>query len=376
MQVPAARVVFPEADKDWVAKQIGEALTTGWLTLGKFTKEFEEEFAARHGVRHAIAVNSGTSALEIILRSLGVEGKEVVVPTNTFFATAAAVVHAGARPRFADINQDTFTLTPTTLEEALTPETVGVIIVHIGGLISAEIKEIRALCDDKGLFLVEDAAHAHGSSLGGKSAGTFGVAGAFSFYPTKVITSGEGGMIATDDDRIKEEALVYRDQGKAGFHGNYHVRMGYNWRISELHAILGLSQLRRLDEFIKTRQEVARIYDDGLRSMKGVRPVPVPPLVQSCYYKYMALLDDGVDRKILKRVLRERYQVSLSGEVYETPLHRQPVFEAYRDRDLPVAERVCAQHICLPVYSNMTEAEAWYVLESLERAIRETEGGR
>jgi dTDP-4-amino-4,6-dideoxygalactose transaminase len=375
MQVPAARITFPEEDKDWILQKMREVLDSGWLTLGKFNKQLEEEFAKRHRVKHAVAVNSGTSAIEIILRILNVEGKEVIVPTNTFFATAAAVVHAGARPRFADISPQTFTLSLETIKRALTRKTVGVIIVHIGGLISPEILEIKAFCDNKGLFLIEDAAHAHGSSFNGQMAGTFGIASSFSFYPTKVMTSGEGGMIVTNEDKIKEEALIYRDQGKAGFYGNFHVRMGYNWRMSELHAIVGLAQLRRLDEFIAVRRRIARLYDEGLKEIEGVQPVLLPPGVESCYYKYMALLERGIDRSLLKKVLKEQYGVTLSGEVYEIPLHRQPVFERYSSRQFPIAEDICARHICLPIYSDMTEDEAQYVINSLAKAIRELKGG-
>lgn len=375
MKIPAAKVVFPEEDKDWILQRMREVLDSGWLTLGKFNKQFEEEFAKRHQVKHAIAVNSGTSSLEIILRILGVEGKEVIVPTNTFFATAVAVVHAGARPRFADIDPQTFTLSLETLKKAITKNTAGVIIVHIGGFISPEIPEIKKLCDDKGLFLIEDAAHAHGSSLNGRMAGSFGIAGSFSFYPTKVMTSGEGGMITTNDDKIKEEALIYRDQGKVGFYGNFHVRMGYNWRMSELHAVVGLAQLHRLDEFIAVRKQIAHLYDEGLQEISGVRPVLLPPGVESCYYKYMAILNRGIDRGTLKKLLKEKYEVSLSGEVYETPLHRQPVFEQYATGEFPVAEDICARHICLPIYSNMTKAEAQYVLDSLAKAIHELKKG-
>lgn len=370
MNIPAAKIYFPEEDREWILEKMGEALESGWLTLGKFNREFEAEFARRHGVEHAVAVNSGTSSIEIILRAVDVAGKEVVVPTNTFFATAAAVVHAGGRPRFADIDPATFTLSLETLEKAVNRETAAVIIVHIGGMITPEIKKIRQFCDERGLKLVEDAAHAHGASFEGQHAGSFGVAGSFSFYPTKVITSGEGGMILTADEELAKEAQVYRDQGKAGFYGNFHVRMGYNWRLSELHAIVGVSQLRRLDEFIAARKKAAEIYDRGLREMAGIFPVAMPAGVESCYYKYMALLEPGIDRAALKKRLKEDFGVSLSGEVYETPLHRQPVFEQYAGGEpLPAAEDICERHICLPVYAEMTAAEANHVLESIAKTI-------
>ena len=168
-------------------------------------------------------MSSGTSALETILRILAVEGGEVVVPTNTFFATVAAVAHAGGIPRLADVSSATLALSAETLEAALTAQTRAVILVHVGGVITPEVDAIRAICDRSGVTLIEDAAHAHGASFHGRPAGTFGEAAAFSFYPTKVMTSGEGGMITTADDFLREEAVVYRDQGKAAFVGGDHV---------------------------------------------------------------------------------------------------------------------------------------------------------
>src|SRR5262249_10092087 len=160
-----------------------------------------------------------------------VEGREVIVPTNTFYATAGAVVHAGGRPRFVDCEPSTFAMDLESLRSAIGPQTAAVILVHIGGMITPAIDAIKALCDQHGNPLVEDGAHAHGASLHGRMAGSFGLAAGFSFYPTKVITSGEGGVIVTDDEGIYKEALIYRDQGKEGFTTNFHVRLGYNWRL-------------------------------------------------------------------------------------------------------------------------------------------------
>ena len=224
----------------------------------------------------AIAVSSGTSALEIIFRALDVKDREVVIPTNTFFATAAAAVHAGGIPRLADISPDTLALSPETLEAALTPETAFVVLVHIGGLITPEIDAIADICDRRGIVLIEDAAHAHGASFEGRPAGSFGRAAAFSFYPTKVMTSGEGGMITTADERLRDEAIIYRDQGKAGFLGGDHVRMGYAWRMSELHAAVGLIHLSHLDEAIATRRRVAARYDEALAGLPGCQPLSIP----------------------------------------------------------------------------------------------------
>jgi dTDP-4-amino-4,6-dideoxygalactose transaminase len=363
--VPAARIVFSDADRTEIADRVADALQTGVLTLGPNTSEFEAAFAAAHQVPYAVAVASGTAALEIILRSLDVAGREVIVPADTFAATAFAVLGAGGRPVFADIAPNTFALTAESVRGALTPDTAAVVLVHIGGLISPEIDAIRALCADRGVAFVEDAAHAHGSQHGGTFAGSFGVAAAFSFYPTKVITSGEGGMIVTADQRLRDEALAYRDQGKAGFLGNLHVRQGYAWRMSELHAAVGLVHFRRLAEFLAVRGRIADRYTAGLRDIGGWSPLVPPPGDRSNYYKYVALPAGPIDRAAFKAELRARFGVALSGEVYETPLHKQPVFAHLARGPLPVAEDVCARHICLPLHSDMTDAEADHVLAAL-----------
>jgi len=371
MKIPAAKIFFSEKDKKEILKKANESLTTGWLTLGKNVKEFEEEFAKQTGTKYAVAVNSGTSALEIILLILGVKNKEILVPTNTFFATAAAVVHAGGIPHFVDADFETFSLDVNDLKKRITKQTAGVIVAHIAGIVTPMMAEIQSICKKSGLFLIEDAAHAHGSSYNGQKAGTFGVAAGFSFYPTKVITSGEGGMIVTDEEKIEEEARIYRDQGKAGFLSNFHIRMGYNWRMSEFHAAIGLTHLKRLNEFIESRQKIAKIYNRGLKSLNRIEPLFPPEGCYSNYYKYIALLDNAIERKELKRLLREKYEVSLSGEVYEDPLHVQPVFKKYTQEKLPKAEDICRRHICLPLYSTMTNEEAQYVIESLDKAQNE-----
>lgn len=368
-KVPAAKIQFLPEDRAWIADRIQEVLGTGQLTLGKYGTEFEQKFARFCGVQHAIAVNSGTSSLEIILRALGVEGKDVLVPTNTFFATAAAVVHAGGRPVLVDMDPESFGVRPEDAEKKLTANTVAMIVAHIGGIVSSRSPDLQAWAVQKGMSLVEDAAHAHGSSYKGVRAGALGVAGSFSFYPTKVMTAGEGGMIVTNDARIAEEARIYRDQGKASFTVNAHVRMGYNWRMSEPHAIIGLKHLERLPAMISDRQKIAALYDRELRALKGLTTVAVPPEGVCNYYKYLVVLNERRDRKALKTLLREQYGVSLAGEVYEEPLHKQPVFSEYVSGPLPVAEDYCARHLCLPIFSGMEETDAHHVVEALKTVI-------
>ena len=368
MEVPAARVVFPEEDRAEIATAIMDILASGALTLGPYTERFETAFGAAHAAPHAVATSSGTAALDIILRTAGVAGRDVIVPANTFFATAAAVLQAGGRPVFADVDAATFALSRATVEAALTPATAAVVLVHIGGLITPEVDEIRRLCGDLGIPLIEDAAHAHGSSYDGRFAGSFGLAAAFSFYPTKVVTSGEGGMVLTASGHLRDEARIYRDQGKGAFTSNHHVRLGSAMRMSELHAVTGLVHMRRMNAAIARRRSVAARYTGELTQAGGPQPLTEPAGCRSNFYKYIAVLPPGIDRARFKRELAERHGVRLSGEVYDIPLHRQPVFADYAVRPLPVAEDMCARHVCLPVHSDMRDDEADQVMAAVSRA--------
>jgi len=368
--VPAAKVHFPEEDIPVIQERIAEVLRSGQLTLGKYCKEFEEKFRALTQTRFAVGVNSGTSSLEIILRSIGVEGKSVIVPTNTFFATPAAVIHAGGRPIFAD-SADNLCVDADSVNALIAKDTKAIVAVHIAGIIPPQIRVLREICDDKKIPLIEDAAHAHGSMLAGRPAGSFGDAASFSFYPTKSMTSAEGGMIVTNSEEIYKKALVLRDQGKANFNSNYHTDLGYNWRMSEPHAIIGLAQFARIQQFISHRRDIAAHYDKNLKK-SGLKPLRLPSEVVSNYYKYCAFMPDGVDRVALKKELKERFGVSMSGEVYEIPCHMQPVFKRLPGVDglkLPRAEALCAQHICLPISAVTTREEAQHVIDSLTEVL-------
>lgn len=371
--VPAARIVFSPDDRAEVLRLVDSSLQSGALTLGRVGRAFEEAFATSAGAPHAVAVSSGTSALEIVFRALGVAGKEVVVPANTFFATAAAVVHAGGTPRFADVEAGTFALSGQSVAAALTPATAAVVMVHIGGVISPQVREVARLCADRGLALVEDAAHAHGARLGGRPAGSWGAAATWSFYPTKVITSGEGGMVTTADAALADEVRVYRDQGKASFLAGGHVRMGAAWRMSELHAAVGCVHLRRLEEFVAVRRAAAARYGELLSRLSRLEVPALPSEVESNFYKFPLLLPHGADRQALKQRMASEHQVALSGEVYATPLHREPVFAggSAGAGGLAVAEDVCARQICLPVHSDMTSSEADRVVAALGACLEE-----
>ena len=360
-----------------------EILSGGMLTLGTYTRQFEAAFAAAHPAVHstavhprteAVAVSSGTAALEISLRCVGVDGRDVIVPANTFYATAAAALRAGGRPVFADIDPATFALSPQTLLEALTPDTAAVLLVHVGGLITPQVDELRRICDERGIALVEDAAHAHGATWGGRFAGSFGTAAAFSFYPTKVVTAGEGGMILTAAAGLADEARIYRDQGKGSFSANHHVRHGYAWRMSELNAVTGLVHLRRMETSIARRREVAAQYGAALAGLDALTVVGEPVGCRSNFYKYIVVLPPGCDRARFKKEAADLHGVRLAGEVYDVPLHQQPVFAPFAREPLPVAEDICARHVCLPLHSDMSDDEAGQVVAAVRAVCRAMTG--
>lgn len=367
MNIPPVKVRFNRKDRESILQDIETVLKSGKLTQGEFAHRFEEEFARHINSEYAVTVNSGTSATEIPMRIFGVRGKNVIVPANTFFATPAAVIHAGGEVKYADIEEDTFSLSPESVKGQMDKNTIGIIIVHIGGIITPRIGELQKLCHDKNLFLFEDCAHAHGSRLSGRVAGTFGDAGSFSFFPTKVMTSCEGGMITTYSKETNERARIFRNQGMSWDAGNVNIEMGYNWRMSELHAIVGLRQLGLLDKFIKKRQKIASLYDDGLEKVSGLEPLKMPCGVHSSYYKYIVMLEDCIDRDVLKKTLKEDHSITLASEVYDRPCHLQPILQGkYEKGDFPVAERVCDRHVCLPIYPTMKKDEVDYVVESLK----------
>lgn len=371
MKIPSAKVHIPNEDIEFILKETKKILKSGFFILGKNTERFEKEFAKFIGTKYAVATNNGTSALEISLRALNIKNKEIIVPTNTNFATPAAVLYAGGKLRFIDADPKTFSIKLKDVKKTVNENTKGIVIVHIGGTITPEIEKISKFCKENDLFLLEDGAHAHGSAFHGKKAGNFGTIGAFSFYPTKVMTSGEGGMIVTNSFNLHKEALYYRDQGKINFGKNYHIRMGNSWRMGEVNAVIGTTQLKRLPKFIQHRKKIAHFYDQKLSNTKRLELI-IPSEGSICnYYKYILLLDKNIAREKLKEIMREKFGVSLSGEVYEIPCHLQPVFKGkFKGESFKNAEEICARHICLPISAATSLKEANHVVFSLKKALK------
>ena len=290
-KIPALRLSYSKEEKNDITKGVNEILNSGFLTMGEKVTQFERLFAEFVGVKYAVAVNSGTSALEIPLRALNVEGKSIIIPTNTFMATPLAALHAGAKVIFADVSRESLSIDPKEIEKNIIDGTVGVIIVHIGGIISPEWNKIKKICESNGLFILEDAAHAHGATIDGQMAGSLGTAGSFSFYPTKIVNTAEGGMITTDDEDIYKLCLILREHGKTDPNFDIHSELGYNWRFSEFHALLGLQQMKKLPWMLSERRRLASIYDELIKEVHDVIAIELSDNIESSYYKYILFLN-------------------------------------------------------------------------------------
>ncbi|MFC4439475.1 MULTISPECIES: DegT/DnrJ/EryC1/StrS family aminotransferase [Natrialbaceae] len=367
---------FPE--KEWVLTEIERMLDgDARLTMGDHCSAFEREFAAYVGREHGIVTNSCTSALETVFRTLDVRGEEVIVPPQTFAANASSVLSTGGELRFADIEPSDHNISLESVEELISDDTAAVVVVHFAGNVCERTPELRALCEERDALLIEDCSHAHGASIDGKPAGSMGHVACFSFYATKVMTAGEGGMILTDDEAFAREAAAIRNRGLDPETDDSRFEfLGSNYRLSEFAAVLGRSQLEHVDAFVDHRNEIARVYDDALSELadQGIaRPVSPPSAVRSSYWRYPVALEPDRDRTRIREFL-ERDGITIDW-AYHPPLHRQPFVTERYDTDgiVPNAEAAMNRHICLPIHRDLSVEDAEYVGERAVRAIRTAE---
>jgi len=375
-KIPILRLPYSNDEVDFLKNGLEEILKSGFLTMDKKVLEFERLFSEFVGSKYSVAVNSGTSALEIPLRSFDVRGKSVIVPTNTFMATPLSVVHAGGKVTFVDVMKDNLSIDPEDLKNKISDNTVGVIPVHIGGIISPYWDDIMQICKEYNLFVIEDAAHAHGASINNKMAGTLGDAAAFSFYPTKVLNAAEGGMITTNSKDIYQKSLIFREHGKSDHSINVHSELGYNWRFSELHALLGIQQMHKAKNILKERRRQAEIYDKLLTDVAGLNTVQINKNISSSYYKYIVFLDSSIERAKVKMIMKDKYGVMMTGEVYSDLCHSQPVFKSYPEsldivgnQSFLGAKYVSERQICPPLYPGLSDDEIEYVADSLKQTV-------
>jgi perosamine synthetase len=362
---------FCEEDRQWIHCEI-DAILDGALSMGPNVQAFEREFAERVGVDHAIAMNSCTSVLEAALLAKGATGREVIVPAETFIATGMAVHLVGGTPVFAEISESTLCLDLEDVKRRVKPQTAGVILVHMTGLITPDILEFRQFCDERSLFLIEDAAHSPGARLKDREAGSFGHAGCFSFFPTKVITSGEGGMLTTDDEQVADFARSFQHRGRDMLSPKEQYAIpGKNVRMTEISALLGRVQLSHLDEFVNRRRQIATIYAHELSGQPEFSLIIPKVIESSSFWKVPLLLNRGLERELITQ------RMSDAGIVvdwaYQPALHLQPVFRSlYGTAEglLPTTEDILSRHLCLPCHPRITDAEAIYVAKTLKDVIK------
>lgn len=345
---------------------VDQVLKSGNLRAGRITEKFEQSFAATVGARHGIAVSSGTAALFLACRALLRPGDEVIVPDFTFVATAAMVAAVGAKPVFADVDPFTFTLDPKAVERRITPRTRALLPVHLYGQ-PADIAELARLARKHRLRMIWDAAQAHGAQFHGRDVGSFPEAVCYSFYPTKNMTTGEGGMITTSKASLANEIRLLRSHGEMSRYR--HVRLGFNFRTTDIASAIGLEQLGKLPGAISTRRKHAAILTKGLSGIPGIQTPRLVPETTHAFSLFTICVDSkraGVSRDQLAQALGERGVQSAVH--YPLPLHRQPIFRGSGlDRDFPVSTRLTKTVLSLPVHPGLKDED----LHSIVRSVRE-----
>jgi dTDP-4-amino-4,6-dideoxygalactose transaminase len=350
--------------------EVRAVLASGHLTQGPKVAEFERLIAARVHTRFALATTSATTALHLTLAALGIgPGDEVLVPDFTFPATANVVVQQGARPVLVDIDLQTFTVDPADLEAKVTPRSRAVIPVHAFGL-AADMGPVINIARRHGLAVVEDAACALGATYYGMPCGCFGLAGCFSFHPRKAITTGEGGMITTDDDALADRLRQLRSHGGIRAAGRFSFEAaGFNYRMSDILAAVGLAQLRRLDQILAARRAGACWLTARLNGVPGIRPPAAPPWGGHIYQSYVVLLEEGIDRD---RVIEFMADHGIETTIGTYALHAEPFFQrtfGYRPGDLPKSYQAYLQTLTLPLYPQLGARDLERVAATLERAV-------
>jgi perosamine synthetase len=367
-EIPLAR---PEIDAADIAA-VTEVLQSGRLSLGPRLAEFERSLAAYCETRGAVGVSSGTAGLVLALEALGIgPGDEVITPSFTFVATANAVRLVGATPVFADIDPDTLDLCPASVGNALGPRSRALLAVHVFGR-PAPMRALGQIAADAGLRVVEDACEALGARSSGRPAGALGDVGVFGFYPNKIITTGEGGMIVSDDETILSDCRRGRNHGRdAGGDAFVSQRPGHNFRLSEINAALGTSQLGRLDERVAARNRLARDYDERLRGLPSLEvPAPVGAEDQPAWFVYVVRVAGGASRR--DAVRRRLAAAGIATGHYFPAIHRLPPYageRGCRHGPLTVTERISDEALALPFYPGLGASDLDRIRDALGAAL-------
>ncbi|AIX09425.1 MULTISPECIES: DegT/DnrJ/EryC1/StrS family aminotransferase [Bacillus] len=365
-------------------QEVTETLESGWLSKGPKVQQFEKEFAAFVGAKHAVAVNSCTAALFLALKAKGIgPGDEVITTPLTFSSTVNTIIHTGATPVFADIDQNTLNIDPVKLEAAVTPRTKAVVPVHFGGQ-SCDMDAILAIAQNHGLFVLEDAAHAVYTTYKQRMIGSIGDATAFSFYATKNLATGEGGMLTTDDEELADKIRVLSLHGmsKAAWNryssnGSWYYEVespGYKMNMFDLQAALGLHQLKRLDDMQKRREEIAGRYQTAFQQIPGLITPFVHDDGRHAWHLYVLQVDEkkaGVTRSEMITALKDKYNIGTS--VHFIPVHIHPYYQkqfGYKEADFPNAMNYYKRTLSLPLYPSMSDDDADDVIEAVRDIVK------
>ncbi len=346
--IPISKPLLDEKELE----QITDVINTGMLAQGPKVRKFEEDFAKYIGTKHAIATNSGTAALHVALSSAGIgKGDEVITTPFTFIATANSILYCNAKPVFADVNEEDFNIDPAKIEEKITSKTKALLIVHLYGQ-PCNMDKITKICNKHNISLIEDACQAHGAEFNGQKVGSFGT-GCFSFYPTKNMTTGEGGMITTNSDEIAKKARIIRNHGSQKQY--FHEMLGYNYRMTDIAAAIGISQLKKLESFIEKRISNANYMTNHLQKIKGIVVPKEFSNRRHTFNQYTIRIKK--DFRLKRDELCEKLKSNGIGYgiYYPYPLNRQPLYEGKFKENYPISELISNEVVSIPIHPSLTK---------------------
>lgn len=370
-KIPLSKPEITNKDRVEVLK----VLKTDFLSLGPKLEEFEQKLAEFIGLKYAVGINSGTAALHLIIKALGIKkGDEVITTPFSFIASANCILYEGARPVFVDIDEETLNIDPDKIEEKITKKTKAILVVDIFGR-PAEWDILQEIARKHKLFLIEDSAEALGSIYKGKKCGSFSDVAIFSFYPNKQITTGEGGMILTDNKEIADNCRSMANQGRKTEEGRWleHIRLGYNYRLDEMSAALGTSQLKRIKEIIRKRERMVRLYNQKLKKIIQIETPVFEKEKKISWFVYVVKLAKNLSGGKRDKIISEMAKKGVQCGNYFYPIHLQPFFKKTFGtiKGLPITEGVGKRTLALPFYNNMRESEIDFVVKNLKEIIDE-----
>jgi perosamine synthetase len=351
-------------------RNVVEAVKSGWISSkGRFIEEFERGFANYIGMKYGVAVSNGTTALHLALVTLGIgPGDEVIVPDLTFAATINAVLYTGAKPVIVDIHPEYWCMNPDRVEKAITPKTKAIMPVHLYGH-PCDMDPIMEIASKHSLYVIEDAAEAHGAEYKGRRVGSFGHISCFSFYGNKIITTGEGGMALTNDGELAEKMRMLRDHGMNPEKRYWHEVIGFNYRMTNIQAAIGLAQLSKIERFIERKRKIAKIYAEELSSIKGITLHPEMPWAKCVFWLYSILVNErfaGIARDELSERLEEN---GIETRKFFYPLHEMPIYSKYAIYSYPVASKISREGLNLPSSVKLSEDSVRYITQKIKESI-------